>query len=344
MNPNTSFSNPLQKINGLLVIDGDWLAYKVASILEKKEVRIFDLDGNFVNNFKNKTEYKNSPTFNPNFEIKDAQKLIKSHQSTMDYRLRVLVKTFLDATGCTEVLIAMGGPDNFRDELKLPQKYKGNRDGTLRPLALKETRDRVAELFPTIYSVGEEADDIISKYQYTYSQDKSTRIVVCTLDKDARGTPGLLYNPDKGTLVDIDGLGFLTITKGNSGYKLYGEGRKWFYSQLLTGDKADNYFPCDLHRALTSNPSKSPVITDYKCFNLLNECKTDAECLTVLKNTYYEWYKDVTSWTTWTGETVKGDWIDILQMYFDVVHMRRFDGDRVDVRNLLARFGLLTNG
>lgn len=344
MNPNTSFSNPLVKRGGLLVIDGDWLAYKVAAILEKKEVRVFDTDGNFVNNYKNKTEYKNCATYNPNFEIKDSQKLIKSYQSTMDYRLRVLVKTFLDATGCTEVLIAMGGPDNFRDLLNLPEKYKGNRDGSIRPLALKETRDRVCEIFPYVVAVGEEADDIISKYQYTYSKNRSERIVVCTLDKDARGTPGLLYNPDKNTLVDIDGLGFLKLTKGSSGYKLYGEGRKWFYAQLLTGDKADNYFPCDLHRKLTNNSSKSPVITDYKCFNLLDECKTDAECLKVIKDTYYGWYKDVTEWTTWTGKTVKGDWKDILQMYFDVVHMRRFDDDRVDVNALLARFGLLTNG
>ena len=50
MNPNTSFSNPVVKRGGLLVIDGDWLAYKVAAILEKKEVRIFDTDGAFVNN------------------------------------------------------------------------------------------------------------------------------------------------------------------------------------------------------------------------------------------------------------------------------------------------------
>ena len=341
MNPNTSFSNPVVKRGGLLVIDGDWLAYKVAAILEKKEVRIFDTDGAFVNNYKNKTEYKNCATYNPNFEIKDSQKLIKSYQSTMDYRLRVLVKTFLDATGCTEVLIAMGGPDNFRDLLDLPEKYKGNRDGTIRPLALKETRDRVCEIFPYVVAVGEEADDIISKYQYTYSKNRSERIVVCTLDKDARGTPGLLYNPDKNTLVDIDGLGFLKLTKGSSGYKLYGEGRKWFYSQLLTGDKADDYYPCDIYKQITNNSSKSPLITDLKCFNLLKDCTSDKECWQAIVTVYKGWYENISAWKDWQGNEVKGDWIDILQMYVDVVHMRRFDNDRVDVKSVLTKFELI---
>lgn len=336
-------NDTLKIVDGLLVIDGDWLAYKVACILEKKEVCIFDLEGNLVDTYKNKTEYKKSTNYNPNFEIRDSQKPIKSYQSTMDYRLRVLVKTFLDATKCTEVLIALGGPDNFRDHLNLPKKYKGNRDGTLRPLALSETRQRVAEIFPTVYSDWEEADDIISKYQYAYSQNRSVRMVVATLDKDARGTSGLLYNPDKNTLVDIDGLGFVSLSKNNSSYKLYGEGRKWFYSQLLTGDKADNYFPCDLHRTLTNNPSKSPIITDFKCFNLLDKCVTDAQCLKLITDIYYDWYKDITSWVTWDGRTIQGTWIDILQLYFDVVHMRRYKDDRIDVKDLLERFGLITN-
>lgn len=328
---------------GLLVVDGDWICFKIASILEKKEVRVFNPDGDFVNKYKNRTEYKKSKNFEESFEIKDSQQLIKSYQAIMAYRSRVLVNDFLKASGCDEVLMALGGSTNFRDRLPLPNKYKGNRDGTLRPLALKETRDFIATTFPTVFSEDEEADDIISKYQYTYSTTKKDRIVVCTLDKDARGTPGLLFNPDKNTVVDIDGLGFLTLSKANSGYKLYGEGRKWFYSQLITGDKADNYFPCDLHRKLSNNPSKSPLYTDFKCFNVLDKCETDAQCLALIKDIYYDWYKDVTEWESWDGILVKGTWIDILQMYFDVVHMRRFENDRIDVKSLLTRFGLLSN-
>ena len=51
-----SFSNVQRK--GLLVIDGDWLAFKVAAILENKSVQIYDSEGNFVKKFKTKTDFK----------------------------------------------------------------------------------------------------------------------------------------------------------------------------------------------------------------------------------------------------------------------------------------------
>ena len=334
-----SFSTIQRK--GLLVVDGDWLAFKVAAILENKSVQIYDAEGNFVKKFKTKTDFKKSKVYDETFEIRDSQMLKSNYQKTMEYRLNDLVNTYLVRTGCDRALVAMGGKTNFRNDLPLPQKYKGNREGETRPLALYETREKIFDIFETALSDNEEADDIISKYQFLSSKNPEEHIVVCTLDKDARGTPGKLYNPDKDTLVNIDGLGFLKLDKSANGYKLYGEGRMWFYSQLLTGDKADNYFPCDYYKQLVGNASKSPLITALKCYNLLAECKTDAECIKVLKDTYYGWYKDITSWKDWQGNEVEGTWVDMFQMYIDVVHMRRFDGDRVCAKDLLQRFGLL---
>lgn len=336
-----SFSNIQQTSDGLLVIDGDWLAFKVAAVLEKKEVKVYTPDGDYVKNFKTRTAFKNSSMYDETFEIRDSQELKKGYENTMAYLLQELVRTFLKATHCNRVLVALGGKGNFRNELPLPQKYKGNREGGIRPLALGETRDKIPELFPTVYSENEEADDIISKYQFLSTQKPEDRIVVCTLDKDARGTPGALYNPDKNTLVDIQGLGFLKLDKGSSGYKLYGEGRKWFYSQILTGDKADNYFPCDIFKQKTNNATKSPIITALKCYNMLEPCKSDAECLKVIRDQFYEWYHDMEEWTDWKGNTIKGNWVDVLQMYVDCVHMRRFDEDRINIQELLAKFGLL---
>lgn len=333
--------NDFSPSKGLLVIDGDWLAFKVAAVLEKKEVRVYTSQGEYVKNFKTRTAFKNSAMYDETFEIKDSQELKKGYEATMKFLLQDLVKNFLAATKCNKVLIALGGEGNFRTLLNLPQKYKGNRDGGIRPLALGETRDMLPQLFPTVYSENEEADDILSKYQFMSTQNPEEPIVVCTLDKDARGTPGALYNPDKNTLVNIQGLGFLTIDKSANGYKLYGEGRKWFYSQILTGDKADNYFPCDIYKQRTGNNSKSPLITALKCYNMLDKCETDAECLKVIRDTFYDWYSGVTSWTNWKGIEVKGDWLDILQMYVDCVHMRRYDDDRINMKELLSKFGLL---
>jgi hypothetical protein len=331
----------------LTVVDGDWIAYKVASALEKKSVRVYDLDGTFVKEYKTRTKFKeDAKNYNPNFTIEDCQSLPKKYKDTMAFLIQRMVSDILRQANCESILFALGGKENFRNELDLPQKYKGNRDDTLRPLSLSEVRDFIANTYPTVFSENEEADDIISKYQFLSYQDPTKHIVVATLDKDARGTPGNLLNPDENKLVRIEGLGFLerqekVSSAGKKSYKLYGEGRKWFYAQLLTGDKADNYFPCDYYKTVVGNDSKSPLITDLKCFNMLNECKTDAECWNVIVQQYREWYGQIDSWVNWKGETVKGTWIDILQVYVDVVHMRRFDNDRVDVRTLLTKFGLI---
>lgn len=331
----------------LLVVDGDWVAYKIASALEKKSIRVYDEQEKFVKEYKTRTKFKeDSKNYNPNFRIEDCQSLPKKYQDTLKFLIDKMARDMLARANCESILFALGGKENFRNDLALPQKYKGNRDDTLRPVALSEVREYIAENHPTVFSVNEEADDIISKYQFQSYQDPSKHIVVATLDKDARGTPGNLYNPEEDTIVRIEGLGFLqriekVSSAGKKSYKLYGEGRKWFYAQLLTGDKADNYFPCDYYKHLIGNASKSPLITDLKCFNKLDSCKTDAECWKVITDQYKEWYEGIDHWVNWEGKTVQGTWLDLLQMYVDVVHMRRVDNDRVDVRSLLKKFGLI---
>lgn len=333
--------------DSLLVVDGDWVAYKIASALEKKTIRVYDQQDTFVNEYKTRTKFKeDSKNYNISYRIEDCQTLPKKYKDTMSFLIGKMVKDMLAKSNCEKILFALGGKENFRNELDLPQKYKGNRDSTIRPLALGEVRDFIAENYPTVFSENEEADDIISKYQYQSFVDKEKHIVVATLDKDARGTPGTLFNPEEDTIVRIEGLGFVqriekVSSSGKKSYKLYGEGRKWFYSQLLTGDKADNYFPCDFYKMSVGNTSKSPLITDLKCFNMLDKCTTDKECWEVIMSQYKTWYAGIDHWLNWEGEKVEGNWIDMLQVYVDVVHMRRFDNDRVDVRTVLKKFDLI---
>ena len=339
------FSNAPE--NSLVVIDADWLAFLVSSALEKKSVKVYDENNVFVKEYKNRTKFKDdTKNFNSNFRIEDSQSLPSDYKNNMAFLVKNKIKSFLVSTNCQDYLLALGGPTNFRNDLKLPCQYKGSRKDLIKPLSLYEVRDYLKDNFKCIISDGEEADDIISKYQFMSFKDRSRRIVACTLDKDARGTPGYLYNPNENKLVFIEGLGFVERTAkesaaGKKTYKFYGEGRKWFYSQLLTGDKADDYYPCDIHKQITNNDSKSPLITDLKCFNMLKDCTTDKECWEAIVSVYRGWYENISAWKDWQGNEVKGDWIDILQMYVDVVHMRRFDKDRVDVRSVLTKFELI---
>ncbi len=74
---------------------------------------------------------------------------------------------------------------------------------------------------------------------------------------------------------------------------------------------------------------------------MLDKCTTDKECWEVIMSQYKTWYAGIDHWLNWEGEKVEGNWIDMLQVYVDVVHMRRFDNDRVDVRTVLKKFDLI---
>ena len=37
----------------------------------------------------------------------------------------------------------------------------------------------------------------------------------------------------------------------------------------------------------------------------------------------------------------KGDWIDILQAYVSVVHMRRWENDEINIREVLKKYKLI---
>ena len=56
MKLNTTFSNAPP--NSLLVVDGDWVAYKIASALEKKSIHVFDEKDVFVKEYKTRTKFK----------------------------------------------------------------------------------------------------------------------------------------------------------------------------------------------------------------------------------------------------------------------------------------------
>lgn len=323
--------------NSLCVIDGDWLAFLVASVVENRFIEVFDKEDNFIKKFKTRTDYKTSKIFNDEYQIKDCRQLKTNHTKTIDYLVQSHVKKILSATDTIHVLIALSGESNFRDRLPLPVQYKGHRLDLVRPIALRETREYIKSKYACMIAQDEEADDIISKFQFKGISQPNKKIIVVTLDKDARGTPGLVYDPNKNKLINVNGFGFVTYEKGT----LYGEGRKWFYHQLLHGDSADNYDPCDLLILNSKEQLKRVKITDYRSFNLLNPCQTDKECLQIVHDTYCKWYKDIDSWTTWDGTVVKGNYLDLLQVYVDTVHMRRWDNDRIDIKSVLKKFEII---
>lgn len=150
----------------------------------------------------------------------------KEAETQIDDRVEGIVTTVLDKLNYEgEYRIIMCISDtkvNFRK--KILSTYKANRIGKRKPVCYSEVlewikRNYVTKMIPTL-----EADDVIGIAATHFKGQE----VHCSGDKDFRSIPGIFYNFIKGELYHISER----------------EADKWFYTQTLIGDKADNYDGC----------------------------------------------------------------------------------------------------
>lgn len=109
------------------------------------------------------------------------------------------------------------GKNNFRHDIA--KDYKGQRPKE-KPALINFARDYIAEEYDAIITDGEEADDAIA----IAATKHYPNAIMVSIDKDFRQVPGILYNPVKKEFDRID----------------HWNGLRFFYQQLLTGDKVDN--------------------------------------------------------------------------------------------------------
>ena len=128
--------------------------------------------------------------------------------------------SFYCSTG--DYVIYLTGKGNFRKEIAKTAEYKGNRKSVEKPIFLEQARDYLQKKYNAIISSGEEADDLIAMEATRIGSE----VIVASVDKDMLQLPALHFNfnrkDDKWTLVkEFEGL-------------------KFFYTQIITGDSADN--------------------------------------------------------------------------------------------------------
>ena len=146
--------------------------------------------------------------------------------------------------------VFLTGKGNFRYDIAVTHEYKGNRKDVEKPQHLEAIRKHMVKNWEAIVSAGEEADDLIG----IAATEGGKESIVVSIDKDMLQIPCRHYNPNKKefTVVsDFDGL-------------------KFFYTQILTGDRADN-----IKGLYGVGPKKAE--------KMLADCKTEAdmyeECL-----------------------------------------------------------------
>ena len=125
----------------------------------------------------------------------------------------------------------------FRHDIAKSHVYKGNRKGKPKPTHLSYIRDYMTSDWKAITSVEQEADDCLAIQATELDYD----CTIVSVDKDMLQVPCWHYNPVKGSMVRVEPF----------------EGTKFFYTQILTGDSADN-----IHGLHKVGPKKAEKILD----------------------------------------------------------------------------------
>lgn len=143
----------------------------------------------------------------------------------IDERVETITTLILDKLnyeGEYRIIMCLSDAENFRK--KLSSTYKANRIGKRKPVCYSEVRQWIIDHYDTKILPELEADDVIG---ILATRHKGHEVHISG-DKDFKSIPGIFYNMIKDELMKIS-------TE---------EADRWFFTQTLIGDRADNYDGC----------------------------------------------------------------------------------------------------
>lgn len=318
-----------------VVIDCDIVCHRTAAACEVTSIVATHEDKECQGTFKNRTEYKahletlgkldqyslatieerqklkhNAPRFSKN-------SLTSLHKAAED-SIDATISSIKERLGVENVVCLIDGGGNFRKELPLPKPYKWNRVGKSKPLLFQHLKDHLLKTYTCLSVAGVESDDVGTTHQYRGWKEKGGW-VHCSNDKDRMATCGWTYDHVKDELFYVpNSLGELRRERS----EVKGYGRIWLAFQVLYGDDSDGYSPSDYHQE---------ELGKVGAYNLLKDCKTDKEVWQVIIDKFKGWFN---------GSEYTPTWQDILQIYIDVAHMQRWDGDRMLLSNIIDKLEL----
>lgn len=114
--------------------------------------------------------------------------------------------------------VYLTGKGNFRYDIS--PTYKANRSSTEKPVHLSAIRAHLMLNWAADVSVDQEADDVIA----IRAAELGYQCIIASIDKDFKQIPCRHYNTSKGEWSFVEEF----------------EAQVFFYTQILTGDKADN--------------------------------------------------------------------------------------------------------
>jgi len=305
----------------ILLVDADTVAFRAAAVCEKRSVDVTHIPSGKVKTFKTRTEFKTRLTEKngdldslKDYSFTDVQ-TPESVANALQAAKSIMTKIFTSIEP-DDMIVYIGGKDNFREKLPLPSKYKGNRGDMLRPILLDEVKGYITRKYKAKSPVGIEADDAINIRGYE-ELAKGNSVIIASNDKDTFQSEGLKmfdYTKEKPFIFDIPTIGDIKV----KGAECKGAGLKFFAYQLLCGDTTDNYKPTEICKARFGATS---------AFKLIQPLQTQPEILDAVVQKYREWYPDIVTYTAWDGKEITTNWEGMLDIYFACAYMHRKKND-----------------
>lgn len=317
-----------------LILDGDSIAYRCAAAVEERGILVKHKPSGKSMEFKTRTEFKDhmanrNKTITEDYEIEDTQD--PGSVSIVLRTMRQHIEKVANACNASEVIIYAGERDNFRAELPLPSKYKGNRTGLIRPLHLGAAKAYLRNSLGAKLAIGHEVDDACCIAAYE-AKAKGDRAVMYWYEKDQNSFDGIYLLKQDGeefheTLVPS--LGNLWKDKT----EIRGLGFKFLAYQWIFSDPVDAYRASEVSKTVKRFGKGS-------AFKILDPLSTEQEVAQAIVDQFKKFYPEPVTYSDWTGKEQTKNWKEMLDMYFKCARMKRSENDPLDSVTFLASKGV----
>lgn len=163
-------------------------------------------------------------------------------EEAVDY----FIEKIVEGSGAESFEVFLSGSTNFRYDIAVTDPYKGQRTKP-KPYHWPTVGEILRDSYGAYTIHGAEADDILS----IFARLDPDNFIIASRDKDLRIVPTWHYSWSSGEKQPeiethkVDELGYVDAAAYPSGgYKLVGDGLRFFYGQVLSGDAIDNYKGC----------------------------------------------------------------------------------------------------
>jgi hypothetical protein len=318
-----------------LVFDYDGVIFKAACVAQSTSVKVTSEKYNIEKIFKNRTEvyghYKKKAggwLAEQDFGLDDIQIEDIIEVQPVENALQVaktIINGVLQQFDTDDYYGHVSGVGNFRKNICTLLEYKGNRKDLVPPVHLQAVKQYLIDHHRATSSINREPDDCLCSDMYLALKRKEELIGV-VFEKDYMGTDGNWYNYNDSVLHTVRGFGELHRT--DKGIK--GTGRLWKYFQVSHLDSADNY---------SANCFSDVKNGEVKVFNVFKDCKTDKEAFEAMVKHFKELYPEPKVVQGCKGE-ITIDWLYVMQECFNMAHLERWEGDRINVKEVMQKLGV----